>query len=389
MPTKVEMTATALRGEAPTSSLTSPLSSSALRRLDGLQVGRAVAACGVAIAHAVTHFYGGGFGIWAMIGQFGVILFFVISGFIMVLTTGRGSFRPADFLSRRVRRVVPIYYVAILVLAIGTLVVPTAFARTAFDVPYIISSLLFLPTYDPSGSGQIVPFFKLGWTLNYEMFFYVLFAALFALNAWQRAFVLVSILSALIVAGWLFDFHSAALVFYTRIATLAFAFGSLLGVFTLYNPEKVLRASSTHIMAAAAICVVILLWLFRDDYDVIRDNPSTTFLLSIAATLTVFFLVSFIDGRTITLHPVILYLGDASYSIYLFHMFAVGVMTAVAHRLPDYLIYPALALSGLISILTGVVAYWLIESRFNQWFRFRRPLTAAQITEAPNCEIGK
>jgi len=343
----------------------------------------------VAIAHAVTHFYGGGFGIWAMIAQFGVILFFVISGFIMVLTTGEGSFRPTDFLSRRIRRVVPIYYVANLVLAIGTLVVPAAFSRTAFDVPYIINSLLFLPTHDPSGSGQIVPFFKLGWTLNYEMFFYVLFAALFAFNAWQRAFALVTILGALIVTGWLFNFDSAVLIFYTQIATLAFAFGALLGVFTLYNPKKVLEASRTHIMAAATICLVILLWLFRDDYDVIRDNPSTTFLLSIAATLTVFFLVAFIDGRKIPVHPAILYLGDASYSIYLFHMFAVGVMTAIAHRLPEYFLYPVLALSGLSAVLTGVVAYWLIESRFNQWFRSRRPLTAAQITEVNDQEVRK
>ena len=197
-----------------------------LPRLDGLQMGRAIAACGVAISHAVVHYYGGGFGIWGLLGQYAVILFFVISGFIMVMTSGRGSFRPGRFISRRIRRIVPIYYVANLVLVVGALAVPAAFERTVFDLSHLISSLLFIPAYDPSGTGLIIPFFKLGWTLNYEMFFYLLFASLFALNGWQRGVTIIGLLSVLIVIGSLVEFEAAVLDFYTRVATAGFASSS-------------------------------------------------------------------------------------------------------------------------------------------------------------------
>ena len=358
------------------------------RRLDGLQLGRAIAACGVAVAHAVTHYYGGGFGIWGLMGQYGVILFFVISGFIMVVTTGPDSFSPAAFMSRRIRRIVPIYYTANLALAAGTLVVPGAFERTAFDVSYLLKSLLFLPTHDPSGSGLIVPFFKLGWTLNYEMFFYVLFASLFALSALQRGLAIAAILACLIVLGSTVQFESAMLDFYTRIATAGFAFGTLLGLVMLYRPHAILQLGLPAIMLATGLCLAMLAWVLRD-FDAIKHWPSTTLLLSLAATLNVLILVAVIDGREMALPAPLLYLGDASYSIYLFHMFAVGVMTAIAHRLPEILVYPALALSGLAAILAGVVAYWLIESRFNRFFRNRRPLTAAQIASTRAREVAE
>lgn len=349
-----------------------------LPRLDGLQLGRAVAACGVAIAHGVVHYYGGGFGVWALLGQYGVILFFVISGFIMVMTTGRGSFRPGRFMSRRIRRIVPIYYVANLILVAGTLTVPDAFTRTIFDFGHLIRSLLFIPAYDPAGTGLIIPFFKLGWTLNYEMFFYVLFASLFALNAWQRGLAIVTLLGGLIVIGTQVDFDSAILAFYTRAATAGFAFGVILGLVTLYRPDVVFNLGASAAAAIVGLCIAVLAWILSD-YGHVRTEDSTTFLLSFVAALNVLLLVAVVDGWKWNLPAPLLYLGDASYSIYLFHMFAIGVMTIIAHRLPEILLYPMLALSGLAGIASGVVAYWLLESPLNQFFRQRRPLTAAQL----------
>jgi exopolysaccharide production protein ExoZ len=100
--------------------------------------------------------------------RYGVTLFFVISGFIMTQTTGLHRFNPGQFLNRRVRRVVPIYWFATFLVASVTLIAPGMFQRTVFDPQHFFLSLFFIPAYDPSGTGGIWPMFKLGWTLNYE-----------------------------------------------------------------------------------------------------------------------------------------------------------------------------------------------------------------------------
>ncbi|QAY77481.1 acyltransferase [Sphingosinicella sp. BN140058] len=348
----------------------------ALPRLDGLQLGRAVAACSVVISHAFGHYNNGTHGIWTMLSGYGVTLFFVISGYIMVLTTGRESFSPRAFLSRRIRRIVPIYYIANMVLAVATLLAPWAFKRTTFDAWHVVQSLLFIPAYDPAGSGYIWPFFRLGWTLNYEMFFYLIFASLFALGVVQRALSVTLVLGGLILLGMIHPFSAAIPNFYTQVATIGFIFGTLTGMIALYRPIR-LNGFWSWI---AALLSFAMLAVMASMYEQIRRDPATQLWLSIACTLHIVLLVSLVDGRGRAVPKSLLYVGDASYSIYLFHMFAVGAATAVAHRLPSALLYPALALSACSGILAGLVAYRFVEAPLNRYFRYRRPLTAAEIS---------
>lgn len=104
------------------------------------------------------------------LGWLGVILFFVISGFIMVTVTGESRFSARDFLRRRFIRVVPMYWAATLIAALLALAVPHLFKTTVYDTGEVVLSLLFIPFYNPA-SGGIHPLYKLGWTLNYEVFF--------------------------------------------------------------------------------------------------------------------------------------------------------------------------------------------------------------------------
>ena len=352
----------------------------ALQRLDGLQFGRAVAACSVVVSHAVGHYYGTTFGVWTMLSGYGVTLFFVISGYIMVLTTGRGRFSPTAFMSRRVRRIVPIYYVANFVLAAVALLSPDALRRTVFDTMHFILSLLFVPAYDPHGSGYIWPFFRLGWTLNYEMFFYLSFAALFLLTALRRAIAITAWLGGLIVLGIFHPFVAAIPNFYTQIATIGFIFGTWLGVIALYRPFRLGGAPSLLMLA---VSLGILIWL-GSHYDLVRTDRMTQLCLSIACTLHIALFVSWVDGGRRAVPPALLYIGDASYSIYLFHMFAIGTVTAIERRLPTVLLFPAMAVAALAGISFGVLIYWLVESRLNRLLRYRRPLTAAQMAAAPD-----
>ena len=150
-----------------------------------IQYLRGFAAMLVLASHALLYPLTGdnlGFG---RLGWLGVILFFVISGFIMVVVTGEGRFSAPAFLRRRFIRVVPMYWGATLLAALLALLVPHLFKTTVYDTGQLLMSLLFVPFYNPVSHG-IHPLYKLGWTLNYEVFFYVCFALLAFLGAQSR-----------------------------------------------------------------------------------------------------------------------------------------------------------------------------------------------------------
>ena len=108
----------------------------------------------------------------------GVDVFFVISGLIMVHAS-RGLFARegarGTFLKRRLARIVPLYWAVTLLYLAVALTTPALLNSALLDPAPILASFLFIPFTRPDGAVQ--PLYSLGWTLNFEMLFYVLFAA--------------------------------------------------------------------------------------------------------------------------------------------------------------------------------------------------------------------
>jgi len=115
---------------------------------------------------------------WA-IGNIGVYIFFVISGFIMVHICwddfGRRGAAP-NFLLRRIIRIVPLYWLATIAALIFHKVSATYGAHAGWSE--LVRSFLFIPYRDEDGVWA--PILRQGWTLNYEMMFYAIFAAALA-----------------------------------------------------------------------------------------------------------------------------------------------------------------------------------------------------------------
>lgn len=119
-------------------------------------------------------------------GNSGVDLFFVISGFIMIVSS-QSLARQADgwrrFLALRLVRVVPMYWLVTLA-KLALIVAIPEFARHTHPTTWnTIASFLFIPSVD--GIGEARPVVAVGWTLSFEMFFYVAFAGalFFAVDA--------------------------------------------------------------------------------------------------------------------------------------------------------------------------------------------------------------
>ncbi len=135
----------------------------------------------------------------------GVDLFFVISGFIIVHAS-RGLFgqdgATRTFMLRRLIRIVPLYWLC----ANAYLLISRQFGSADSQIPQdgwgIVASYLFWPV-DLFRDGHARPFYDLGWTLNYEMFFYFVFALSLGLRRQKAVLVVGSLMVAVVGLGLL------------------------------------------------------------------------------------------------------------------------------------------------------------------------------------------
>ena len=115
----------------------------------------------------------------------GVDVFFVISGFIMMHTAAATFGKPGAaraFMLRRLIRIVPPYWFFTSLMVIATLLLADRMNTARFEPMHALLSYLFMPHLRPGFDDQIHPILALGWTLLYEMFFYVAFALALLLN---------------------------------------------------------------------------------------------------------------------------------------------------------------------------------------------------------------
>ncbi|MEZ5875697.1 MAG: acyltransferase [Hyphomicrobiales bacterium] len=256
--------------------------------------------------------------------QSGVDLFFVISGFIMVYVTAKAGSSALHFFKMRVVRIVPLYWLYTFATAALVLALPQLFKTTEFTVPHFIQSLLFIPHWGPSGS--LSPLILLGWTLNYEMFFYATFAIAMALSASRRVPLTIGMLLIMPILAVFVDFTgSAAGEFYSNDIVLEFMFGMLLAPLFLngYLDRVGVLGGATLVTAGfVGLCIG------GHHLDQVR-----VLIFGIPAALIVAGALSIEATRRVEKAQPFLLLGDASYSIYLAHMFPSRCFASAGTRL--------------------------------------------------------
>jgi len=214
-----------------------------MTRLYGLQYLRGLAACAVVAYHAADRAQRP-----FTVGEAGVDLFFVLSGFLMWAITDADS-RPGRFLADRAKRIVPIYWIVTSVMLAGALA--GLFPAVRLSVAHVVTSYAFLPSVSPS-NGQIWPLLVPGWTLNYEVGFYLLFGAALCLPRAVQLGMLTAVLIAL--AAWLLPHidevpagFPASLLWRFRLASLA-----VQGVFWLAMADLFGRSAERLLQARPA-----------------------------------------------------------------------------------------------------------------------------------------
>lgn len=333
-------------------------------KLLGLQILRFFAAFSVVLFHIGSGYqieFGNAVNPFAF-GAAGVDVFFVLSGFIMALTTdpARG---PWYFARRRLVRILPLYWILTLGIAVVGLVLPTLLNSTSVTLETLVKSLFFIAYERPDGAMQ--PLLFLGWTLNYEMFFYAIYAACILLGL-RSPLAPVALVALLVVAGQLFPSSNAVWRFYSNPLMIEFALGICLYLACARHPDWFTR--QTAVLAAAGIASFILL----------RWVPGVPWIFAgaVPAVLLVAAFVAFTPGNSRWLALLALF-GDASYSLYLSHPYVTQILAKLAPAGLSAASQIALGiLTCALCIAVSVVLYRFVEIRFQRVLMSFRLVTA-------------
>ncbi len=291
---------------------------------------------------------------------FGVHLFFVISGFIMLRTArGFGSARGAVvFLARRVVRVVPLYWLMTSLLLLGAAVAPGLLNTPLGGPAAVIGSYLFIPVFR---GGELVPVLGQGWTLDYEMFFYALFGLAMLLPRSGAIAALAATLVGLVALGRAIQAPPAPVAVWTDGLLLEFLLG--LGVGLLAERGWRLDARAAASVAALGCLGAVALGPLGGPFD----GLALWIREGVPAALVVGGCVlgpRWAAGRGIL--PLAL-LGDASYSLYLSHPFAVRLMRGA------WLALMPAGSSTLLYLLAACAAAVALGLALHRWVE--RPMT--------------
>lgn len=296
---------------------------------------RAIAAMMVVVYHIYSHqlilAHNPALVIWL---RQGVGIFFVISGFVMVSSTAARPRQATLFMWRRILRIVPLYWFATICLALGL------GERNGL---HLLQSLFFVPSINPE-TGQIAqPVLDVGWTLNYEMAFYVLFALLMTLprrlSIWAAILTLV-LLPCLQRAA----IASPIATFYLDPILLDFAAGMLIA-------HMGLRMPAWGLLIGFAMLALMPIWY---DWRPISVTLPAALILASARSL---------DGRLGDWAFATL-LGDASYAIYLSHLFILFALHPLVSELGNDLLVFMLSLGA--SMAMGIIVHLFVEKPLHQ-----------------------
>jgi len=291
---------------------------------------------------------------FGMGGQIGVDVFFVISGFIIALTTskiksGNGKKNTINFMVRRIIRIVPVYWFYTFLKVILVLALPSLALNTSFDLQHLLGSLFFIPSVNPV-NGFLFPVVPVGWSLNFEMLFYVIFAVAVFLNA-NRFLVVAIAFSVIFILHYQFP-SSEILNFFAHPRLLEFFLGMV--AFELFTKIK-------HVNMTLTILFLLLsISLFSINFANIYNHYFLTIGLG-SFFMVLFFL--YVEPLVIKcrLKGAFEKLGDASFTLYLSHGFIVPVLVLVGSQFLKLDMWSIFFFTTIISVIAGQIAYELIE----------------------------
>lgn len=328
-------------------------------KIESLQVLRAFAAIFVVINHlwgeyntSLTQSFG-----LDIIGNFGVDAFFILSGFIMCFKTREdsrlGFSTGIDFLKKRIERIYPIFLIMLFPFIL--LYLKQTHPARLYE---IIGNIFLLPSFNSNPAYHML----LGpsWSLVYEMFFYIIYAATMMLVNNKRQLVIgaVCFLLLMVITTDSFSLRGPEL----GLSNFSYMIGDPLMInFAMGCLYAQLYLKLQHIKISMLLATILIMAFFILGMWLNEDGVARFFSFGLPA-MAIVIIFSLMESSESYLYQLLVYLGNASYSIYITHFFIqVCALILFARYKINHDVFGIVF--SLFSIIFACAFYSLIEKR--------------------------
>lgn len=292
--------------------------------IGNLQILRAFAASGVVTLHSNATIFG-------VHTEFcGVSLFFCLSGYLMARICNRSA---VEFALARFWRVVPSYWLAMALLL-------TVFRMwTYWPIEHTILSALFIPHQSPAG---FFPVLGVGWTLNLEMYFYMIFTIAILINKKFAPLVAGGAVAVIyFLVGYLTK-SEAILYYFANKRIWFFVIGIGIWYFSQWLKNRNIKLSLPTFTLPVSIAFFLVVTIWSSSISLALEMPWAIELFAVS----LLFLISIMASNCgADLKPrFLLLMGDASYACYLLHTILI-----------EFLRHKGIATSGTFLYTMGVL----------------------------------
>jgi peptidoglycan/LPS O-acetylase OafA/YrhL len=299
-------------------------------------------------------------------GGAGVDVFFAISGFVIVITASPDAETPESwsvFLWRRLARIVPLYWLLTTLKLITLLASPALAQHSGIHAWHLAASYLFIPAWNVEH--EPFPLLTVGWTLSYEMLFYLLFTGALALKAQPVGWISALLLALSFIGLWRADSWGAPATLLNPVL-LEFIFGMWIA--------RATRAG-WRIPLKLACCLVPAMALFIMATNMLPPGLCLQYRLffwGIPGALLVFASIALEERFHSVLRGFPALLGNASYAIYLVHGFILPFIGIVflklsRHGAPFNDVVVITGVTG--SVIAGIAVHLQLEKPLNRRLR--------------------
>lgn len=336
-------------------------------QLETLQIVRAVASTSVVYFHIGSVPCFGGVGFLPCFGGFGVDIFFVLSGFVMAMVAATGQTR-SRFAVNRISRIVPLYWTLTTFLFALAVLKPELLNSTTANLSNYLCSIFFIPYFKENGT--LMPLLFVGWSLNYEMFFYAcVWLSLITVRK-HYLWVTVGLLLAAYIGFGRYADNQVLNRFWGNGIMFEFVLGMI--AFLVYD-KRYLENISIGVMLAVGFAG----YLFMAAAEANALHVSRLLAYGVPSFLVVCSAVSL--ERVVNYAPraavkVLVDVGDASYATYLSHPYVTEAVRKILYQklhLININSLVGMTLTLFLALTAGALIYKLIDKPLSQCCKAR------------------
>lgn len=318
----------------------------------------------------------------------GVQLFFILSAFTLTMISASRPFETAPFYIRRVFRIAPMFYLAMVAYIVLNGTGPAVFAPEGIGLKQVLLTLTFLNGWSIDSFNSIVPG---GWSISCEAMFYLCFPLILRYVRSARAAAVASAASILAALAWsaaikatsAFEANEFLVGSFIRFSFIFNLLSFLLGILLYYiiagKERPLIQRGSIGAWGLLMASTLLLVGGGASGFSTFR-NP-----LIASLVLVPFVYAVYLTRPTAIINPLIRHIGVISYSVYLVH-FAVldfvghPLMSAIGALTPDLKFVIFFTVAVVLSTLVATVTYRWIELPF---IELGRRLASATSGRAP------